>query len=188
MLGDFTLQLKLYALYQKTMIIKTWTFIFVTDSEVNISARVAIYPSYTKMVLIPKPITEGIMLVLALRIGFKNMRQNRGIEISNSLFNLLVKDSIFYFVVIFSLYLFQQLFWSLNGPEVFETPGSVSFAIGSALSQHLLVNIRIQASKRERMETEFSLEGIRFQSGPGLDEGAHDISFGGIHSMIAVDN
>ena len=51
------------------------------------------------MVLIPKPITEGIMLVLALRIGFKNMRQNRGIEISNSLFNLLVKDSIFYFVV-----------------------------------------------------------------------------------------
>ena len=51
------------------------------------------------MVLIPKPITEGIMLVLALRVGIKNMRQNRGIEMSNSLFNLLIRDSIIYFVV-----------------------------------------------------------------------------------------
>ena len=39
------------------------------------------------------------MLVLALRVGIKNMRQNRSIEIPNSLFNLLVKDCIFYFVV-----------------------------------------------------------------------------------------
>ena len=39
------------------------------------------------------------MLVLALRVGVKNMRQNGGIEMSNSLCNLLVKDSIFYFAV-----------------------------------------------------------------------------------------
>ena len=55
-------------------------------------------------------------------------------------------------------------------------PGSVSLAIGSALSQHLLVKIRIQASKGINMETDFSLEGIRFQSGPGLDEGTRDRS------------
>ena len=58
-----------------------------------------IYPLYSSKILIPKLITEGIMLVLALRVGIKNMRQNRGIEISNSLFNLLVRDCIFYFVV-----------------------------------------------------------------------------------------
>ena len=63
------------------------------------TARVAIYPSYTKMFLIPKLITEGIMFILSLRVGVKNIRQNRGIEMSNSLFNLLVKDFIFYFVV-----------------------------------------------------------------------------------------
>ena len=51
------------------------------------------------MVLIPKPITEGIMLVLALRVGIKNMRQNKSIETPNSLLSLLVKDSILYFVV-----------------------------------------------------------------------------------------
>ena len=39
------------------------------------------------------------MLVLALRVGVKNMRQNGGIEMSDSLSNTLVKDSIFYFVV-----------------------------------------------------------------------------------------
>ena len=58
-----------------------------------------IYPLYYNKILIPKLITEGIMLVLALHVGFKNMRQNGGIEMSNSLFNLLVKDCIFYFVV-----------------------------------------------------------------------------------------
>ena len=58
-----------------------------------------IYPSYYNMTLIPKLITEGIMLMLALRVGFKNMRQNKGIETPNSLMNLLVKDSILYFVV-----------------------------------------------------------------------------------------
>ena len=58
-----------------------------------------IYPSYYKKILILKSISEGIMLMLALRVGIKNTRQDRGIEISNSLFNLLVKDSIFYFVV-----------------------------------------------------------------------------------------
>ena len=58
-----------------------------------------IYPSYYKKILILKSISEGIMLVLALRVGIRNMRQNRGIEMPNYLFDLLVKDSIFYFVV-----------------------------------------------------------------------------------------
>ena len=58
-----------------------------------------IYPLYSSKILIPKLITEGIMLVLALRVGVKSIRQNRGSEMSDSLFNLLVKDSIFYFAV-----------------------------------------------------------------------------------------
>ena len=62
----------------------------------------------------------------------------------------------------------------------------MSMATGSALSQHLLINIRIQASKRERMETEFSFGGIQFHSGPGIDEDVHDRSFGDIHSMTAT--
>ena len=61
--------------------------------------NIMIYPPYYNEVLISKSIIEGIVLVLALRVGIKNMRQNRGIEMSNSLFNLLVKDSIFYFAV-----------------------------------------------------------------------------------------
>ena len=68
--------------------------------------NIMIYPPYYNEVLISKSIIEGIVLVLALRVGIKNMRQNRGIEMSNSLFNLLVKDSIIYFIVwVQSLYL-----------------------------------------------------------------------------------
>ena len=36
------------------------------------------------------------------------------------------------------------------------------------------------------METDFSFEGIQFQSGPGLNEGVHDRSFGDIRSMTAT--
>ena len=68
--------------------------------------NIMIYPPYYNEVLISKSIIEGIVLVLALRVEIKNMRQNRGIEMSNSLFNLLVKDSIIYFIVwVQSLYL-----------------------------------------------------------------------------------
>ena len=67
-------------------------------------------------------------------------------------------------------------------------PAPISLAMGSALSQYLLVNIRVQALKRERMETEFSFEGIQFQSGPGFASDVPDISFGSIHSIVAATN
>ncbi|PAV16650.1 hypothetical protein PNOK_0827000 [Pyrrhoderma noxium] len=209
--GDFALHLKLYALYRKSrkiltfliviaismviyylslaiMIIKNWTTILTTDPEANLSTRSALYPSYYNRILIPKLITEGVMLVLALRVGVKNMRQNRGIEMSNSLSNILVKDSIFYFVVIFSLCLFHQLLWSLADPEIFGLTPPFSLTLASILSQHLLVTIRIQASRRERMETDFSLEGIQFQSGLGFDEGVPNRSFGSIHPSLLTQD
>ncbi|PAV16649.1 hypothetical protein PNOK_0826900 [Pyrrhoderma noxium] len=209
LLADFALQLKLYALYQKSkriltfmviisismviyyttfaaMVIKNWTIILVTDSEVNLSTHYMIYPSYYNKALIPKLITEGIMLALALRVGVKNMRQNGGIEMSNSLLNLIVKDSIFYFVVIFSLCLSNQLLRFLADPEFFPLPGPIILALEGTLSQHLLINVRIQASKRGGMETEFSLEGIRFRSGLGSDEGVPDGSFGSVYSITST--
>ena len=70
----------------------------------------------------------------------------------------------------------------------FELPVPISLAIGSAFSQYLLINIRRQALKRERAETDFSLEGIQFQSGLGFDEGVPNRSFGSIHpSMLTQD-
>ncbi|PAV16655.1 hypothetical protein PNOK_0827500 [Pyrrhoderma noxium] len=112
LLADFTLQLKLYALYQKSkkvltfliiifismviyyttfaaIMVKNRAIILDTNSEGDIPTHSIISPPYYTKILVPKSITEGIMLVLALRVGIKNMRQNRGIEISNSLFNLL---------------------------------------------------------------------------------------------------
>ena len=64
----------------------------------------------------------------------------------------------------------------------------MSMATGSALSQHLLINIRIQASKKERMETNFSLEGIQFQSGLGFDGGVPNRSFGSIHTSLLTQD
>ena len=64
-------------------------------------------------------------------------------------------------------------------------PTAISLAIGSILSQYLLINIRIQASKRERIETDFSLDTIQFQSGPRLNEDTRD-GLGSTHSVLAA--
>ena len=68
----------------------------------------------------------------------------------------------------------------------FQITGPISFAVGSTLSEYLLINIRIQASLQERMETDFSFEGIQFQSGPGYDKSVHNESFGSIRPMTAT--
>ena len=73
--------------------------ILITDSEVNLHIRSVILPPYYNKFSIPKSIAEGITFVLALNVGIKNMRQNGGIEMSDSLFNLLVRDCISHFVV-----------------------------------------------------------------------------------------
>ena len=54
------------------------------------------------------------------------------------------------------------------------------------MSQYLLINIRIQALQRERMEAGLSLEGIQFRSGSVLDEDAYDRSISGVRSMTAT--
>ena len=63
----------------------------------------------------------------------------------------------------------------------FQITGPISLAVGSTLSQYLLINIRIQASKKERIESEVSLEGIQFQSRPEFNEDIHGASFDSIH-------
>ena len=64
----------------------------------------------------------------------------------------------------------------------------MSLSIGSALSQHLLVNIRIQAYKEERIETDFPLEGIQFRSRPALDEGIPDRAFENIRPVTIMED
>ena len=49
--------------------------------------------------IIVKLVDEGIMLALALNKGFKNMKQYGGRGIASNLTTLLVKDSVFYFLV-----------------------------------------------------------------------------------------
>ncbi|PAV16657.1 hypothetical protein PNOK_0827700 [Pyrrhoderma noxium] len=117
------------------------TIILVTDSEDDLGTVFRVCTPYFDKTLIPKLITEGIMLVLALHIAY----------FTSSLYN------------VFSLYLFTRLFWSLANPKLISLPAPISLALTSDLIQYLLINIRIQASKWERVETDVSLEAIQTQ-------------------------
>ncbi|PAV16651.1 hypothetical protein PNOK_0827100 [Pyrrhoderma noxium] len=104
--------------------------------------------------IIVKLVDEGIMLALALNKGFKNMKQYGGRGIASNLTTLLVKDSVFYFLVLFSNYLVIELFLGLGGYKYVEIPVSISLSIGSIISQHLLVNVRMQASNSLELRLE----------------------------------
>ena len=65
-------------------------------------------------------------------------------------------------------------------------PAFISLSIGSAVSQHILVNIKIQASKEGGIKSDFTLEGIQFQSGAGIGERVYDRSFGSIRSVTVI--
>ena len=65
----------------------------------DLSVCLRTYPPYLNKFFIPRLITEAIGIILVLRVGIKNMRRNGGIEISNSLLHILVKNSIFHFFV-----------------------------------------------------------------------------------------
>ncbi|PAV16677.1 hypothetical protein PNOK_0829700 [Pyrrhoderma noxium] len=131
-------------------------------------------------------IVEAITIVLALHVGIQNIRKGGGSGRTNHLLHILVKNSIFQFVVIFSLSLVCQLVWSLADQEYSDLPAALSLSIGSALNQHLLIDIRVQASKERRIKTDFSLERIRSHSGSRFDEGVHNRSFSGTYPTTAT--
>ena len=54
------------------------------------------------------------------------------------------------------------------------------------MGQHILVNIKIQASKDEGIKSDFTLEGIQFQSGAGIGERVYDRSSGSIRSVTVM--
>ena len=67
--------------------------------EVNLFICQRAYPPYLNKFLIPKLIIEATILMLVIRAGIKNTRKYGNIKISNSLIDILVKDSILRFVV-----------------------------------------------------------------------------------------
>ncbi|PAV16673.1 hypothetical protein PNOK_0829300 [Pyrrhoderma noxium] len=152
----FGLQLRIYALYQGN---KRILALFITTSVI-LTANFAYFLAVilSKEEVVPGNLGSAADEFMCYTInlppiytkGYSTMRKcnDKKNGIVNRLTVLLVKDSALYFFVVLVLYLISQLVWIIAGEFYLELPIGISLGMGSILSQHLLVNIRIQASER----------------------------------------
>ncbi|KAH9846396.1 hypothetical protein C2E23DRAFT_744190 [Lenzites betulinus] len=166
-IAELILQLRLYALYfrDKRVLVgmvlvclaTAATSAYVMGSALNSVGAIAItlpekqstvcvpthLPTHFYAFWIPMLISESILCGLALLRGFKayspgsNMFQN-----GKRIIEVLVRDSLFYFVIIFATYLINTiLFFSRPDSEV-EIPIGFAVALSVVLSNRLCLNVR----------------------------------------------
>ncbi|OCB90483.1 hypothetical protein A7U60_g2274 [Sanghuangporus baumii] len=104
-------------------------------------------PVYDK-IWVAKLANEALMFLLALHKGIQSLKQYKGMGAASQLMVLLVKDSILYFLVVFAFCLMSQLVWTYAGQHYVELSIGLTLAVGSIMSQHLLVNVRMQVTDK----------------------------------------
>ncbi|KAL5507726.1 hypothetical protein ACEPAH_5344 [Sanghuangporus vaninii] len=110
---------------------------------------------------------ESLLFALALFKGFQSVRDNE-LELNAAGFGLgfcrkargsgagraakalevLIRDSILYFVVIFATYLANALAWMIDDGRIGEIPVGLAVALSTVMAQRLLLNIRENFEKR----------------------------------------
>ncbi|OCB87203.1 hypothetical protein A7U60_g5719 [Sanghuangporus baumii] len=110
---------------------------------------------------------ESLLFALALFKGFQSVRDHE-LELNAAGFGLgfcrkargigagraakalevLIRDSILYFVVIFAIYLANALAWMIDNGRIGEIPVGLAVALSTVMAQRLLFNIRENFEKR----------------------------------------
>ncbi|EJD01714.1 uncharacterized protein FOMMEDRAFT_169776 [Fomitiporia mediterranea MF3/22] len=115
---------------------------------------------------IPFLVFEFLLFVLALAKGIQSIRDHE-LELGASGFGLglcckskgpgraakaleiLIRDSILYFVVIFAIYLANALSWIIENGRIGEIPVALAVALSTVMAQRLLLNIRENFERRQ---------------------------------------
>jgi len=93
-----------------------------------------------------------------------HQRMKLGWSANTSTLDLLIRDSVIYFIVVFSTYLFNCLFWFFRDPRFQEIPVGFTVALPTIMIQRLLLNLRQKTHARTNLLTSYPVA-------------SHDISF-----------
>ncbi|KAI5121192.1 hypothetical protein M0805_005993 [Coniferiporia weirii] len=96
---------------------------------------------------------ETLLFALALFKGAQSVRDHElhiGLGSSRALkaLEVLIRDSILYFMLIFAIYLTNVLAWTIDDGRIGEIPVSLAVAISTVMAQRLLLNIRANFEQR----------------------------------------
>ncbi|KAF9041547.1 hypothetical protein BJ165DRAFT_1406462 [Panaeolus papilionaceus] len=177
MLAEGILQMRLYALYSlnkkvlaimlSSFVVSTAVAAWIMHSALNtIVAKAIFLPGGAGMFCVPSNVPknfytfwipmlafECLLCVLALIRGFQTFRSNGSLfQSGRKLVGVLIRDSIFYFLIICATYLTCLLVWIAAPGTLLEVPIGFSLAMSCVLSNRIVLNVRkvsqeINASK-----------------------------------------
>ncbi|OCH89453.1 hypothetical protein OBBRIDRAFT_835775 [Obba rivulosa] len=92
---------------------------------------------------IPMLVSESVLCGLALYRGMENYRRGGTLyQSGRHLFQILVRDSAFYFVVVFATYFTNALIFTLGSELEVEIPIGFAVALSCVMSNRLCLNVR----------------------------------------------
>ncbi|GBE84248.1 hypothetical protein SCP_0602260 [Sparassis crispa] len=163
-LAEMILQLRLYALYffsKKVLIIMASTCIIATAFSAvvmgwvlsGISASSDAIPGIKFCVAtgvshhfwtfwVPMLVSESVLCVLALYRGFENYYGGTLFRTGKRLVEVLIRDSVFYFVVMFATYLVNAIVFIVGTSNEVEVPIGFAVALSCVLGNRLCLNVR----------------------------------------------
>ncbi|KAH8111197.1 hypothetical protein DFH11DRAFT_648500 [Phellopilus nigrolimitatus] len=166
-LAELTLQLRIYALYNKNrkiLILLVTSFSTTFIAMLTLSIKVMLHEhasfdnfgsgqdmhmcvpialsSYFRELWIPLLLHEALLFGLALYKGIETMVTHGEKGSMNRITIFLVRDSMMYFFMVFMTFLASQLIWAVGGENYIELPVCLAISMVSIMSQRLLLNIR----------------------------------------------
>ncbi|EJC99604.1 uncharacterized protein FOMMEDRAFT_160026 [Fomitiporia mediterranea MF3/22] len=98
-----------------------------------------------------KTFNEVLLFSLALFKGIRSYRSRSHSAVSYvRLIDILVRDSVLYFLVVFVSYIMSWIVWLTKGVSYLEAPAGFAMALESIMSQRLLINVLLEYSERGR--------------------------------------
>jgi len=164
-LAELILQLRLYAMYslnKRVLIFMGATFLLCAAASATIMGMVLAdilavsnevpgtpfciaidIPTGFYAFWIPMLVSESVLCGLALFRGFENYRRSGTLyQSSRHIFQVLLRDSVFYFVIMFATYFTNALIFILGSELEVEIPIGFAVALSCVMSNRLCLNVR----------------------------------------------
>ncbi|KAH8111191.1 hypothetical protein DFH11DRAFT_1880083 [Phellopilus nigrolimitatus] len=196
--AEMTLQLRLYAMYDRTwkilvlliiscastigamvaisvkiMKVEGATFQHLGDSFNQNMCTPAIVPNAFKTFWSPLLANEALLFSLAVYKGVRSLR--RGSRMGNRLIRFLVRDSVLFFFIVFASFFANELVWLIGGGQYIEILVGFAIANASIWSQRLLLNIRKQYIRHQAIVVRGDLHALDYSHS---SSGAQYVSHG----------
>ncbi|KAJ6503889.1 hypothetical protein C8R45DRAFT_894985 [Mycena sanguinolenta] len=165
MITEVILQMRLYALYflnKKVLALMVTTFILSSASSAAIMGTVlegitarahpvpgmtfcvpSGVPNYFYAFWIPIICFESLLCGLALYRGYQTFRATDPLfQSGRHLVGILIRDSVFYFLVMFATYFTNMLVWISASTNLLEIPIAFAVALSCCLGNRMILNVR----------------------------------------------